>query len=60
MTVKGWCPGAYRPMMSGDGLIVRIRPRLGRLDSTQVLGLCGLSQVGAAGQVDDPVAEPLR
>ena len=26
--VKGWCPGAHRPMMSGDGLVVRIRPRL--------------------------------
>lgn len=25
--VKGWCPGALRPMESGDGLIVRIRPR---------------------------------
>jgi precorrin-3B synthase len=24
--VKGWCPGALRPMQSGDGLIVRIRP----------------------------------
>lgn len=39
-TPKGWCPGAYRPMMSGDGLIVRVRPRLGRLDRSQALGLC--------------------
>ena len=23
--VKGWCPGAHRPMMSGDGLVVRLR-----------------------------------
>ncbi len=23
--VKGWCPGALRPMLSGDGLIVRLR-----------------------------------
>ena len=23
--VKGWCPGALRPMESGDGLIVRLR-----------------------------------
>jgi precorrin-3B synthase len=23
--VKGWCPGALRPMASGDGLIVRLR-----------------------------------
>lgn len=24
--VKGWCPGALRPMESGDGLIVRLKP----------------------------------
>lgn len=30
--VRGWCPGALRPMESGDGLIVRIRPRCGALD----------------------------
>ncbi|MEO1363971.1 MAG: cobalamin biosynthesis protein CobG [Pseudomonadota bacterium] len=52
MSVKGWCPGAYRPMMSGDGLIVRIRPRLGRLDSAQVLGLCDLSQRFGNGIID--------
>ena len=52
MTVKGWCPGAYHPMMSGDGLIVRIRPRLGRLDSAQVLGLCDLSQRFGNGIID--------
>ncbi len=34
--VKGWCPGALRPMMSGDGLVVRIRPRMARLTAVQV------------------------
>ena len=29
--IKGWCPGALRPMQSGDGLVVRIRPPTGRL-----------------------------
>ena len=33
--VYGWCPGALRPMMSGDGLVVRIRAPLGRLTSEQ-------------------------
>ena len=42
--IKGWCPGAYRPMLSGDGLIVRIRPRLGRLTAQQTLGLCAIAQ----------------
>lgn len=29
--VKGWCPGALRPMQTGDGLLVRLRPRGGAL-----------------------------
>ncbi len=52
MTVKGWCPGAHRPMLSGDGLIVRIRPRMGRLTGDQVLGLCDLSQQFGNGIID--------
>ncbi len=37
--VKGWCPGALRPMLSGDGLIVRVRPQSAtlRLDELAVL-----------------------
>ena len=23
-TVKGWCPGALRPMLSGDGFVVLV------------------------------------
>ena len=49
---KGWCPGAYRPMMSGDGLIVRVRPRLGCLTAIQVLGLCEASQHFGNGIID--------
>ncbi len=41
--VQGWCPGAHLPMMSGDGLVVRVRPRLARLDADQALGLCDLA-----------------
>jgi precorrin-3B synthase len=37
--IKGWCPGALRPMESGDGLVVRIRPRLAEVSSAQVLGV---------------------
>lgn len=29
---KGWCPGALRPMLAGDGLLVRVRVTGGRLD----------------------------
>ncbi|WP_415921277.1 precorrin-3B synthase [Tateyamaria sp. SN6-1] len=52
MTVKGWCPGAHTPMMSGDGLLVRIRPRLGRLEAAQTVGLCALSQRFGNGIID--------
>ena len=38
--VKGWCPDAWRPMLAGDGLLVRIRPPLGRVTREQTLGLC--------------------
>lgn len=49
---KGWCPGAYRPMMSGDGLVVRVRPVMARLTAGQVLGLCALAQEFGSGLID--------
>lgn len=50
--VKGWCPGAYKPMISGDGLIVRVRPFYGRLDAEQMLGLCRAAQAYGNGFID--------
>lgn len=49
---KGWCPGAYRPMTSGDGLIVRVRPRLARLTAGQALGLCDTARRFGSGLID--------
>lgn len=49
---KGWCPGAYRPMMSGDGLVVRVRPMLARVTREQVLGLCTAAQEFGSGVID--------
>ncbi|MGF6528355.1 precorrin-3B synthase [Variovorax sp. PvP013] len=49
---KGWCPGAHRAMASGDGLLVRVRPRLARLTRAQALGLCELSRRLGTGLVD--------
>jgi precorrin-3B synthase len=39
---KGWCPGALRPMLTGDGLLVRIRVPIGRLalDSAEAIADC--------------------
>ncbi|MFT3757889.1 cobalamin biosynthesis protein CobG [Thauera sp.] len=50
--VRGWCPGALRPMMSGDGLVMRLRPRLARFTRAQVLGICEAAARHAAGLID--------
>ncbi len=50
--VYGWCPGALRPMASGDGLVVRIRPPLGRLSPDQTRALAQLSQEFGNGLLD--------
>ena len=50
--VKGWCPGALRPMLSGDGLVVRVRPRGGRLAAEQVAGIAALSARHGNGLID--------
>ncbi|PVA09578.1 cobalamin biosynthesis protein CobG [Pelagivirga sediminicola] len=50
--VKGWCPGAHRPMMAADGLVVRIRPHLARLSAAQALGLCDLALRFGHGYLD--------
>jgi len=33
---KGWCPSSLRPMESGDGYIVRIKPVFGRVSRAQL------------------------
>jgi precorrin-3B synthase len=50
--IKGWCPGALRPMLSGDGLVVRLRPRGGRLSSAQAAGIAELSHDHGNGLID--------
>lgn len=50
--VKGWCPGAYRPMMSGDGLVVRVRPKMGRLLSGQAARVAELALRYGSGVID--------
>ena len=50
--VKGWCPGALRPMPSGDGLIVRIRPSCGALSLEQADVLAELARSLGNGHID--------
>ncbi|TDX29508.1 precorrin-3B synthase [Modicisalibacter xianhensis] len=50
--IKGWCPGAWRPMATGDGLLVRVRPLLGRLSRAQVLALCDAAETFGSGLIE--------
>ena len=49
---KGWCPGALRPMATGDGLLLRIRPSAGRLSLDQMAALADLSQAFGSGVME--------
>ena len=50
--IQGWCPGALRPMQSGDGLVVRIRPIGGCLSQAQAAGIADLSARHGNGLID--------
>lgn len=50
--VQGWCPGALRPMPSGDGLVVRVRPRGGALSVAATDALAGLAARLGNGHID--------
>ncbi|KUF12428.1 hypothetical protein [Pseudoponticoccus marisrubri] len=50
--VRGWCPGAHRPMLSGDGLVVRVRPFRAALSTEAVAGLCALARRFGNGTLD--------
>ena len=50
--VKGWCPGILRPMPSGDGLIVRVRPRCGAFSLETAERLADLAGRLGNGHID--------
>lgn len=50
--VKGWCPGALRPMESGDGLVVRLRLPLGRMTPDTARGIAAVSRLHGSGQIE--------
>jgi precorrin-3B synthase len=52
VAIKGWCPGAWQPMRSGDGLVLRIRPHGGRIDSEQAAGIAELAERYGNGLID--------
>ena len=48
----GWCPGALRPMMSGDGLIVRVKPRGMALSVEAAMGIAAAAVRHGDGALD--------
>jgi precorrin-3B synthase len=50
--VKGWCPGALRPMPSGDGLIVRVRPHSATLGLDELAALAAAAGLFGSGHID--------
>lgn len=49
---KGWCPGALRPMESGDGLIVRLRISGGTLTPQRAHALANCAEDYGNGRID--------
>ncbi|MGQ0671491.1 MAG: precorrin-3B synthase [Hyphomicrobium sp.] len=49
---KGWCPGALRPMPTGDGLLLRIRPRAGALTLDSLAAMAEVAGRFGSGAID--------
>ena len=49
---KGWCPGALRPMESGDGLIVRLKITGGEISAELAAALAKWAEDFGNGQID--------
>ncbi len=51
-SIKGWCPGALRPMRTGDGLLVRLRITGGRISPDHLHAIANLSRRHGNGLID--------
>ena len=49
---RGWCPGAWRPMRTGDGLLVRLRVTGGILPAGQARALADAAEAFGNGLLD--------
>ncbi len=50
--IRGWCPGARRPMQSGDGLILRLRITGGRLAPEAACAIADIASRHGNGELD--------
>ena len=49
---RGWCPSLFEPMQSGDGLLLRIKPRAARLDAAAARGLADAARRHGNGAIE--------
>ncbi|CAO4148574.1 precorrin-3B synthase [Methylorubrum aminovorans] len=49
---RGWCPSLARPMPTGDGLLARIHPPLGRLTPAQLHAVADGARAYGNGHID--------
>lgn len=49
---RGWCPGTLRPMLTGDGLLVRLHPPRNALTPDQVTCIAKLARRHGNGQIE--------
>lgn len=49
---KGWCPGALRPMETGDGLLLRVKPRAGALSVDALAIVADVAERFGSGDID--------
>ncbi len=49
---KGWCPGALRPMQTGDGLLVRVKPRAGAFKLEALKAIADAAGRFGSGEID--------
>ena len=50
--IRGWCPGALRPMESGDGWVVRVKPRGAMLSRDQAQGIADAAERHGNGLIE--------
>ena len=49
---RGWCPSLDRPMPTGDGLLARVHPPLGRLTGAQMRAVAEGARRHGNGHID--------
>lgn len=49
---RGWCPGTLRPMLTGDGLLVRLHPPRSTLTPDQLAYIAELASLHGNGQIE--------